>query len=40
MDMDVTADELSWVMHTATALGHAPDVAHPFNPAHRRRYKP
>ena len=28
------------VMYTVTALGHAPDVAHPFNPTHRRRYGP
>jgi len=40
MLMDMTADKLSWVMYTVTALGHAPNVAHPFNPAHRRRYGP
>ena len=28
------------VMYTVTALGHAPDVAQPFSPAHRRRYGP
>jgi len=39
MLMDVTADELSWVMYTLTTLGHAPDVVHLFSPA-RHRYGP